>query len=85
MKKIKLEGKLCLNKETVSKLNNAQMEIINGGFGGTWAVCGVTNTCVTWNFCNTPTASCPEVCIPATRDCQRDTRSVCHSCGIICP
>ena len=30
MKKIKLEGKLNLNKETISKLNNAQMKEIKG-------------------------------------------------------
>jgi hypothetical protein len=31
MKKIKLQGKLSLNKETVSKLNDSEMKKINGG------------------------------------------------------
>ncbi len=31
MKKVTLTGKLSLNKETVSKLNNEQMNVINGG------------------------------------------------------
>jgi hypothetical protein len=35
MKKIKFEGKLSLNKETVSKLNEGQMNQINGG-GTAW-------------------------------------------------
>jgi hypothetical protein len=32
MKKVKLTGKLSLNKETVTKLNNEQMNSINGGY-----------------------------------------------------
>lgn len=31
MKKVKFEGKLSLNKETVAKLNDMQMEHIKGG------------------------------------------------------
>jgi len=31
MKKIKLNSKLSLNKETVAKLNDTQMNAINGG------------------------------------------------------
>ncbi len=31
MKKVKLTGKLSLNKETVAKLNDEQMKSINGG------------------------------------------------------
>lgn len=31
MKKVTLTGKLSLNKETVTKLNDAQMGIIKGG------------------------------------------------------
>lgn len=35
MKKIKIEGKLNLNKRSVSKLNNFQMHDIKGGVAGT--------------------------------------------------
>ncbi len=31
MKKVKFEGKLSLNKETIAKLNDAQMKNVNGG------------------------------------------------------
>ena len=31
MKKIKFTGKLSLNKETISKLSNEQMNQVNGG------------------------------------------------------
>lgn len=31
MKKIKLDGKLKLNKETIAKLNNEQMDNVKGG------------------------------------------------------
>ncbi|UTW64790.1 class I lanthipeptide [bacterium SCSIO 12643] len=33
MKKLKLTGKLSLNKETISKLNDEQMNDVNGGRG----------------------------------------------------
>ena len=33
MKKVTLAGKLSLSKETVAKLNDAQMVIIKGGVG----------------------------------------------------
>jgi natural product precursor len=32
MKKIKLNGKLSLNKETIAKLNDKQMNDVKGGF-----------------------------------------------------
>ena len=32
MKKIKLDGKLKLNKETIAKLNDEQMDSVKGGF-----------------------------------------------------
>ena len=35
MKKIKFEGKLSLNKETVTKLNQDHMSAIQGGVEGT--------------------------------------------------
>ena len=31
MKKVKFDGKLSLNKETIAKLNDEQMKSINGG------------------------------------------------------
>ena len=31
MKKVKFEGKLKLNKETVTKLNDTQMDVVKGG------------------------------------------------------
>ena len=31
MKKVKFEGKLSLNKETIAKLNDDQMNMIKGG------------------------------------------------------
>ena len=31
MKKVKFEGKLSLNKETIAKLNDEQMNVIKGG------------------------------------------------------
>lgn len=33
MKKVKFEGKLSLNKKTVSNLNDAQMSRVRGGYG----------------------------------------------------
>lgn len=40
MKKIKLDGKLSLNKETIAKLNDNQMNNIQGGQGSSLTVCG---------------------------------------------
>jgi len=46
MKKIKFTGKLSLNKETVSKLNNQQMDSVMGGTRTpTCANCPTNNTC----------------------------------------
>ncbi len=36
MKKIKLDGKLKLNKETIAKLNDEQMDKVKGGFLSIW-------------------------------------------------
>ncbi len=38
MKKVNLNGKLSLNKETIAKLNNEQMNVVKGGRPN-------TNTC----------------------------------------
>ena len=57
MKKLKFAGKLSLNKETVAKLNNEQMNEVNGGSrnvlsGTTQATC---TTCGSGsNATNTP-------------------------------
>lgn len=68
MKKIKFEGKLSLNKQTVAVLNDQQMQSINGAVhipsniengGGSmaWAV-GTRNTCACEGFsCNNGIAS----------------------------
>lgn len=45
MKKIKFEGKLTLNKETIAKLNDNQMSKVNGGW--------------TWTLINCKSAQCP--------------------------
>ena len=34
MKKVKLNGRLSLNKETIAKLNDNQMNDVRGGKGG---------------------------------------------------
>lgn len=46
MKKVKFDGKLSLNKETVSKLNVEQMDVIKGGSDG-----GAEFTKLTRLFC----------------------------------
>lgn len=84
MKKIKLEGKLSLNKETVTMLNDAQMKNLNGGAWFTLYHCNKTNNCATAT-CPTatcPTGSCPVNCVPYT-----EGESVCQSaCGNnVCP
>jgi hypothetical protein len=80
MKKIKLEGKLSLNKETVTRLNDAEMQSINGGFLS-WFWCG-SNNCAT--------GSCPDRCTPITQNIcipYTEGASVCQSaCGNMhCP
>tara|TARA_R110001592_G_scaffold107256_2_gene300375 strand:+ start:799 stop:987 length:189 start_codon:yes stop_codon:yes gene_type:complete len=39
MKKMKLKGKLSLNKETIAKLNDDQMDGVKGGLATTRAFC----------------------------------------------
>lgn len=36
MKKVKFEGKLNLNKETIAKLNDEQMNVVKGGAVEKW-------------------------------------------------
>lgn len=82
MKKIKLNGKLSLNKETVAKLNDAQMQGVNGGAWFTLYHCNRTKNCPT-NGC--PTGGCPT----GTCGCPEPTEgpSVCQSAcgGAVCP
>lgn len=80
MKKIKLNGKLNLNKETVSELNNAQMQALNGGAWFTLYHCNRTRNCPTGTC---PTGTCPTADCPSA-DCSE---SVCQSaCGnMVCP
>jgi hypothetical protein len=83
MKKIKLNGKLSLNKETVSKLNDGQMQGVKGGAWFTLYHCGSRN-CATNNGCITATCICPTAvdCPPPT-----ERGSVCQSAcgGNACP
>ena len=58
MKKIKFEGKLNLNKETVAKLNDKQMDSIKGGKFGSSANGGIC-VCTTSLFnCNATDLGC---------------------------
>ena len=65
MKKIKFEGKLSLNKETVSKLNQDHMNSIKGGAYGTilttLANCA-PKTSPTLNTCGCTIVEITEVC-----------------------
>jgi natural product precursor len=63
MKKIKLESKLSLNKETIAKLNDNQMNAIKGGDTNTLpATICVQNSCpqpcqqTAWATCGDRTA-----------------------------
>lgn len=59
MKKVKFEGKLSLNKETISKLNETQMGNVKGGATDSQGsyCCGYTRSdyCCVFSF-NTQTA-----------------------------
>lgn len=39
MKKVKLSGKLSLNKETIERLNDGQMNMLNGGGSSSYTCC----------------------------------------------
>lgn len=71
MKKIKFEKKLSLNKETVSKLNDAQMHNIQGGVGflSLWncrtKACPIVSAELTCGTCP-DTASCFVTSCPQT-------------------
>jgi natural product precursor len=57
MKKVKFEGKLNLNKETVAKLTDAQMRNVQGGSTVTTATNACTATCLT--DCAQPSCQAP--------------------------
>lgn len=54
MKKIKLDGKLKLNKETIAKLNDEQMDSVKGGFLSIFSCKNGGSRC------------CPEAPLPST-------------------
>lgn len=67
MKKIKFEGKLSLNKETISKLSDEQMNAVNGGSTsaytccapGSWNHSSCSGDVCGSNTCPAQTAACP--------------------------
>jgi hypothetical protein len=83
MKKIKFESKLSLKKETVARLNDAQMSHLKGGAWFTLYHCG-SHTCNCASAaCPTgtcPTASCGASC---QTECPSAQQSVCngHPCN----
>jgi len=61
MKKVKFNGKLSLNKETIAKLNDSQMKSVNGG-ATVNTLCGqITCGCSGTMLTNTPTLP-PDCC-----------------------
>jgi natural product precursor len=69
MKKIRLEKKLSLNKETISKLNEDQLNNVKGGWAWSW-FCKTDNCptkteygCATWSHqdvtCDWSRCVCP--------------------------
>lgn len=79
MKKIKLDGKLSLNKETIAKLNDNQMSHIVGG-NTVQTNCGETCEFTT---CERTTETCADTCAdtcantcgcPPSAGCPPDTQ-----------
>ena len=63
---MKLNGKLSLNKETIAKLNEDQMNGVKGGIGGTRLLCFASKAA------NCTDSSCAKttgviVCIPLSK------------------
>lgn len=82
MKKIKFESKLSLKKETVARLNEAQMDHLKGGAWFTLYHCHKSNNCGT---ATCPTAvNCP---VSQNQTCQTLCPSVQQSAcnGNLCP
>lgn len=67
MKKVKFEGKLSLNKETISKLNENQMNQIKGGWLWTLINCASARCPNSLQTCVTEGATC------IVADCPKDT------------
>lgn len=69
MKKIKLDGKLSLNKETVAKLNDDQMNEVKGGLLSIiW--------CKTRN-CPAPSGMTDQAC-----SCMSCSGDLCNTCAV---
>ncbi len=68
MKKIKLNSKLSLNKETIAKLNDEQMVGVKGGFLSLFA-------CKTRNC--PPSGMTDQAC-----SCMSCTGDMCNTCGV---
>ena len=67
MKKVKFEGKLNLNKETIANLNNEQMNSVKGGqiyTSGCSDGCGALRT---WFLCTN--ANCTADCTNNSNNC----------------
>ncbi|MBS1651079.1 MAG: class I lanthipeptide [Bacteroidetes bacterium] len=78
MKKVKFEGKLSLNKETITKLNNEQMANVNGG--GTKSF---EQTC--GNMSNLgPCYTLGTFCLPETESCNVNSCPAMGSCPTRC-
>ena len=65
MKKVNLKNKLALNKETIARLNNDEMNIIKGGEGEakpTFGICPVSGSafkcCIPPSKFNCPSFAC---------------------------
>ena len=60
MKKIKFTGKLSLNKETIARLDDQQMNAVNGGYYKTdEQACKNTTACPVSVLCPPATITCP--------------------------
>jgi natural product precursor len=78
MKKLKLEGKLNLNKETISQLNKLQMDNLKGGDPYTWVM-----TCS--NMSNLgPCYSMGTSCLPDSASCNVNSCPQAGSCPTLC-
>ncbi len=76
MKKIKLTGKLTLNKETISRLNNQQMGAIHGGSAG-------DDACYATEAAGCASNDGVSDCASGNPDCNGGTSNPCESGGSI--
>ena len=63
MKKVNLNGKLSLKKETIAKLNNEQMNFVKGGDIKTAGACASSACEVTYLCVGTVARTCPQTCL----------------------